>query len=313
MIGKINCGVPQGSILGPLLFLLYVNDMHNVCTSSFTLLFADDTNIFVSGKSLEEIETKINNDLKALSIWFQLNKLSLNIHKTKFMIIKSRKKKIPPSALNINIDKQKIQQVLHTKFLGVIIDEHLTWDNHIKYTTSKLAKIIGILCKARHKLDRKALLMLYNTLVLPHITYCLIIWGKTYDKHIKRVQVAQNKMLRIITLSEYRASAQPLFAKLKLMTVEQLYKYHIIIFMYKYTKERLPTSFNELFTRNNQTHQYNTRQTTGYRHNMPKQTITSFSIKTQGPLIWNKCSHVLKESKSLHILKTKLKQNISTL
>jgi hypothetical protein len=93
MIGKINCGVPQGSILGPLLFLLYVNDMHNVCTSSFTLLFADDTNIFVSGNSLEEIETNINNDLKALSIWFQLNKLSLNIHKTKFMIIKSREKK----------------------------------------------------------------------------------------------------------------------------------------------------------------------------------------------------------------------------
>jgi hypothetical protein len=86
-------------------------------STSFTLLFADDTNIFVSGNSLEEIETNIKNDLKALSIWFQLNKLSLNIHKTKFIIIKSKKKKIPPSALNINIDKQNIQQVLQTKFL----------------------------------------------------------------------------------------------------------------------------------------------------------------------------------------------------
>ena len=97
------------------------------------------------------------------------------------------------------------------------------------------------------------------------------------------------------------------------MTVEQLCKYHIIIFMYKYTNEQFPTTFNELFTRNNQTHQYNTRQTTGFRHNMPKRTITSFNIKTQGPLIWNKCTQVIKESKSLHVLKTKLKQNINTL
>ena len=312
-MGKINCGVPQGSILGPLLFLLYVNDMHNACRSSFIMLFADDTNIFVSGKSILEIEQTINVELKALSIWFKLNKLTLNIKKTNFMIIKSRKKNVDPTLLNININNNKIQQVQFIKFLGIIIDEHLTWDHHIRYITGKIAKITGILCKARHRLNRTALRMLYNTLILPYITYCLIIWGKTYTKHIKRVQVAQNKILRIITFSGYRESAQPLFVMLNLMTVDQLYKYHTVIFMYKYTTKQLPNNFNELFTRNNQTHQYNTRQTDGYRHNMPKQTITSFSVKTQGPLIWNKCAHEIKDSKSLYILKAKLRQNIHTL
>ena len=83
--------------------------------------------------------------------------------------------------------------------------------------------------------------------------------------------------------------------------------------MYKYTTKQLPNNFNELFARNNQTHQYNTRQTDGYRHSMPKQTITSFSVKTQGPLIWNKCAHKIKDSKSLYTLKAKLRQNIHTL
>ena len=97
------------------------------------------------------------------------------------------------------------------------------------------------------------------------------------------------------------------------MTVDQLYKYHTVIFMYKYTTKQLPNNFNELFTRNNQTRQYNTRQTDGYRHNMHKQTITSFSVKTQGPLIWNKFTNEIKDSKSLYTLKAKLRQNNHTL
>ena len=165
--------------------------MHTACRSSFIMLFADDTNIFVSGISILEIEQTINVELKALSIWFKLNKLSLNIKKTNFMIIKSRNKNVDPTLLNININNNKIQQVQFIKFLGVIIDEHLTWDHHIIYITGKMAKITGIICKARHKLNRTALGMLYNTLILPYITYCLIIWGKTYNKHIKRVQVCE--------------------------------------------------------------------------------------------------------------------------
>ena len=197
--------------------------------------------------------------------------------------------------------KQHIRpQVQHTKFLRVAIDEHLTWDNHIKYTTSKKAKITGIQYKTRYRLNRIALRMLYNTLVLPYIAYCLINWGKTYNKHIKRVQLAQHKnyfntLLRLITFSDYHAPAQPLFTKLKLTTVEQLYKYNIIICMYKYTNKYFPNNFNHLFMQNNETHQHNTRQTDRYRHNMPIQTITSFNIKSQGPLIWNKCPREIRK------------------
>ena len=140
----IECGVPQGSILGPLFFLLHINDMVNTSAVLFSLLFADDTNVFVTGKNLSNLVESMNTELKKLIEWMHVNELSLNIKKTKYMLFTLRKK--PRTSDDIFIDHEPIEKVEHFKFLCVIIDSKLSWVDHIQLIKKKISKGVGMLC-----------------------------------------------------------------------------------------------------------------------------------------------------------------------
>ena len=151
-VNNITCGVSQGFILGPLMFLLYINDLGHVCSSTTSILFADDTNLFKSGNDLNKMQDELNSELSNISLWLKVNKLSLNIGKTHFMVFTNKKKRL--DELNILIDGNKIEEVKKTKFLGVIIDNKLSWKDHVAHVVGKVSRGLGMIIKARNYLNK---------------------------------------------------------------------------------------------------------------------------------------------------------------
>jgi len=173
----IICGVPQGSVLGPVLFLLYINDLVNATNSLELILFADDTNLFMSDASLDRLITTVNSDLTRLANWFAINRLSLNVTKTNFILFTNVGKCYDKSKITVMFNGTLVTQVQCSKFLGVYIDEHLKWATHVQQVASKVSRNVGILQKLRYIIPQYCLMMLYNCFILPYLQYCCIVWG----------------------------------------------------------------------------------------------------------------------------------------
>ena len=180
---KVTCGVPQGSILGPLLFILYVNDITKVSNIFKINLFADDTSLIHTHDNFEYLIKDTNDELIRISTWLATNKLVLNINKTNYMIFTSRGKSYNKNVTNIKIDGNNIQQVNKTKFLGIIIEEHLNWATHISHLCNIIARNVGILQKLRYFVPAYVLKMLYHSLILSHLQYCTLLWVNSYYSH----------------------------------------------------------------------------------------------------------------------------------
>ena len=305
----MTCGIPQGSVLGPLLFLLFINDLCNLPNNATPFVFADDTTLFLKGKNLQQMSSTINNELSSICLWLRTNKLSINVSKTHYLhFTLSRNTRNTP--LDINIDNQPITNCPHTKFLGVVIDNQLSWSQHIQHISSKISKNIGALKKVNHLLTRQTLIHLYNTLILPYLSYCHLVWASP-RKHFNRLVTLQKRAIRIICHSPRLAHTHSLFHNCQILHLNDLFKYNAGIFIYKYTHEIFPQTFLSQFILENANPSRATRTAL-------TQTLTTPTCRTafkQKSVHFQLCSYFnhfhlplnLTESTSLYTLKKSLK------
>ena len=184
---NIHKGVPQGSILGPLLFILYINDFIYSSDRFEFLMYADDTTLFstydkfenIDDKTIETIQTNINKELFLIVSWLHCNKLLINTTKTKMTIFHTPHREVIYPKIKIN--NTSVEIVGEFKFLGIFIDKHLKWSTHIEFIANKISKYIGVINRLKHTLPPRILLTLYNTLILPHLNYGLVLWGPGAD------------------------------------------------------------------------------------------------------------------------------------
>ena len=308
----VCCGVPQGSILGPLFFLLYINDICNVSQLVETILFADDTNIFFSHKDPQYVIDSLNNELEKLSDWFQANKLSLNTEKTKFMVFKPRQKKFYLD-IKLFINNKCIEQVKETVFLGVILDENLSWKSHFSHIANKISKSIGIIYKASFCLPLESLRTLYYSIIYPYLQYCVIVWGLTYPTNIRRIELLQKRIIRILNKSAFDAHTSPIFKKLGLLKLNDICMLQLGQFMFHHKFSLLPERFDNMFLKNDQTHTFNTRNSSKYHVPSCRTNIRQFSVRFQGPKFFNSLSRDLVDIVSSILFKKKLKQYLCSM
>ena len=193
-------GVPQGSVLGPLFFLMYINDFINASTKFKFLMYADDTTLLISDKNLHSLYRNLMSELQKVKFWVQANKLKMNISKTNLILFQNRS--IKNSILPVFLDEEIIKQVSHAKFLGVIIDENLNWKTHIDKICLKISKLNGILYKIRHNLTSESMISIYYTLCYPHLIYCVPIWASTWPSFTKKLSIAQKNFSVYIFLEK---------------------------------------------------------------------------------------------------------------
>ena len=277
----ITMDVPQGSILGPLLFILYINDLPKVAEDTDAYLFADDTAISIGAKDSQELQAKIDEILPKISNWFNANQLSLNTSKTHYQVFFSKRSE---DELMVKINGCKISRQFTVKYLGVYIDENLKWNTHIEKLVCTISRNIGVIGRAKPYLSSNQLHLLYSSLVLPYISYCAAIWGANYSTSTSRIVKLQKRAIRIIDKKPYLYPTSKLFTKYKILKLPELVKEQSILILLGKLNNSLPNPLSDIFTCYRPV---GTRAAQHFKLPYAATNYRSFSLSHYAPKTWN--------------------------
>ena len=216
---EVKIGVPQGSVLGSILFSLYINDIDTSSPEAKIVLFADDTvMLFSSEGSLEDFNNKITRGLLGVGRWLLLNKLTLNVQKTTAISFHNNEK------LNLSLNNEEIRQVETAKYVGIIISKNLKWSEHIKLLADKMVSGIRMIRKLRNTLPKRALWNLYYTLIHCNIMYCPEVWGDSSKKDLNRIHKLQKRALNVLGACDW--------SQVNVLNIDQIIRWRLMILMY---------------------------------------------------------------------------------
>ena len=291
----VTCGVPQGSVLGPLLFLVYINDLHLTCPEAQFFLFADDTAIFYSAPSLMELQRKITSSFSKITTWMHANRLTLSAPKSYYQLYACGGRD-SNNNLDILVGNTKLCRAQTVKYLGVLVDENMKFKSHIDKVSAITSRNLGIINRAKHLLNKKLRLTLYNALVLPYFTYCLPIWGANYESTLRPIVTIQKRAVRMIAGLGPMTHCSPLFKELKILKLCDLLKYHTLLIMHDVLFGIAPRVIINKFnmhasvrdTRTPQHFSLVLQSSSGIpTPNHRRLNYRSFCLFSSGPAIWN--------------------------
>ena len=303
----VESGVPQGSILGPTLFLIYINDIQLTLSKSNIDLYADDSTLSVAGSCISEIQTKLQSDINSVLKWCSINNMLINPNKTKCMLI-GNNKKINTDSLNLNINGMCIENVESHKVLGLHIDKNLKWKTHINKTCSKINSKLALLRRITYFLTFDMKKLFYSSYILSHFDYACTLWGWAAKKDILKISILQKRAAKIILQKPMRTPSKELFSELNWLTFDNRCKYHAAIVVYKCMHNMAPDYLKDIVTFCSNS-KYMLRSTTNKDliTNKPNSLFIKKSFSFMCKEIWNALPPSLRSTSTITYFKHNLK------
>ena len=253
----INTGVPQGSILGPTLFLIYINSLSKLQLKGGLRLYADDALLLYFNKSNDNIQQGILQDLDMVSKWLRSHILTLNIDKSSFMFI-ANKNKNQHVLKNLVFNNQTLKNVNVIKYLGLYIDQCMTWENHINHIQNKIAPPIGILKRLSYTVPAYLLRSVYFSLIHSHLQYLVLAWYPTCEKYVKNLRILQNKAIKNIYSLPHRFRTKSLYTNYNIVNLDNMYNLQVCLYIHGILSKSRHSNLS--LNIRNQFHEYYTRQ-----------------------------------------------------